>query len=92
MNGATKNSSPPPSAASALDFNNKPCGHFELDEDDPCVICHDDMKSPIDTVTLECGHKYHNSVSLILEEFKCRAFSSANGRFALTGNVIHFFQ
>ncbi|XP_031569319.1 E3 ubiquitin-protein ligase DZIP3-like [Actinia tenebrosa] len=61
MNGTTKNSSPPPPAASALD-NNKPCGYFELDDDDdPCVICHDDMKSPIDTVTLECGHKYHNA-------------------------------
>lgn len=33
------------------------------EEEDPCVICHEDMNVLCDTVTLECGHKYHSDVS-----------------------------
>lgn len=29
-------------------------------EEDPCVICHEDMNASIDIVTLECGHRYHS--------------------------------
>ena len=32
-------------------------------EEDPCVICHEDMNASIDIVTLECGHRYHSPVS-----------------------------
>jgi len=29
-------------------------------EEDPCVICHEDMNASSDIVTLECGHRYHS--------------------------------
>ncbi|XP_078381273.1 uncharacterized protein LOC144664036 isoform X2 [Oculina patagonica] len=29
-------------------------------EEDPCVICHEDMNASYDIVTLECGHRYHS--------------------------------
>lgn len=30
-------------------------------EDDPCVICHEDMNATNNIVTLECGHRYHSA-------------------------------
>ena len=33
-------------------------------EDDPCVICHEDMNATNNIVTLECGHRYHSAVRL----------------------------
>lgn len=35
-------------------------------EEDPCVICHEDMNASFDIVTLECGHRYHTSVRRII--------------------------
>ena len=34
-------------------------------EDDPCVICHDEMSNTTRNVSLDCGHKFHHEVSLI---------------------------
>ena len=34
-------------------------------EEDPCVICHEDMNASSDIVTLECGHRYHSPVRFI---------------------------
>ena len=31
-------------------------------EEDPCVICHEDMNASFEIVTLECGHRYHSAV------------------------------
>ena len=33
-------------------------------EEDPCVICHEDMNASNDIVTLECGHRYHSPVRI----------------------------
>ena len=35
-------------------------------EEDPCVICHEDMNASFEIVTLECGHRYHSAVRLFL--------------------------
>jgi len=35
-------------------------------EEDPCVICHEDMNASFDIVTLECGHRYHSAVRFII--------------------------
>ena len=35
-------------------------------EEDPCVICHEDMNASYDIVTLECGHRYHSGVRFLL--------------------------
>ena len=35
-------------------------------EEDPCVICHEDMNASFDVVTLECGHRYHSPVRFII--------------------------
>ena len=35
-------------------------------EEDPCVICHEDMNASSDIVTLECGHRYHSPVRCLL--------------------------
>ena len=34
-------------------------------EEDPCVICHEDMNASSDIVTLECAHRYHSPVRFI---------------------------
>ena len=38
-------------------------------EEDPCVICHEDMNASNDIVTLECGHRYHSPVRITLPVF-----------------------
>lgn len=38
-------------------------------EEDPCVICHEDMNASFDIVTLECGHRYHSGVRIIILRF-----------------------
>lgn len=35
---------------------------FQLNVEDPCIICHDDM-SPDDICVLECRHSFHKEVS-----------------------------
>ncbi|KXJ25685.1 E3 ubiquitin-protein ligase TTC3 [Exaiptasia diaphana] len=55
-NGAV---SVPPAQMTSTDLSSSQSSLTFSEDDDPCVICHDDMKSPLDTVTLECGHKYH---------------------------------
>ena len=37
-------------------------------EEDPCVICHEDMNATFDIVTLECGHRYHSPVRELLSQ------------------------
>lgn len=39
-------------------------------EEDPCVICHEDMNASNDIVTLECGHRYHSPVRITLLVFR----------------------
>ena len=34
---------------------------FDEEEEDPCVICHEEMLLT-DTVTLHCGHRFHPEV------------------------------
>jgi hypothetical protein len=34
-------------------------------EDDPCVICHDEMTKATKNVSLDCGHTFHHDVSMI---------------------------
>ncbi len=34
-------------------------------EDDPCVICHDEMTRTTKNVSLDCGHTFHHDVSII---------------------------
>ena len=41
-------------------------------EEDPCVICHEDMNASFDIVTLECGHRYHSAVRFIIFTLLCR--------------------
>ena len=36
-------------------------------EEDPCVICHEDMNASGDIVTLECGHRYHSPVRFVYQ-------------------------
>ena len=38
-------------------------------EEDPCVICHEDMNASFDIVTLECGHRYHSGVRILILRF-----------------------
>lgn len=33
-------------------------------EDDPCVICHDEMTKITKNVSLDCGHSFHHDVSI----------------------------
>ena len=48
----------------------KPVGR--VDEEDPCVICHEDMNSCEGVTRLECGHKYHTEVSPLLLQYSYR--------------------
>ena len=34
-------------------------------EDEPCVICHDEMSNATRNVSLDCGHKFHHEVSFM---------------------------
>ena len=40
-------------------------------EDDPCVICHDEMTKATKNVSLDCGHAFHHEVSILLRLRKC---------------------
>ena len=34
-------------------------------EEDPCVICHDEMTATTRNVSLDCGHRFHHVVSKV---------------------------
>ncbi|XP_032234867.2 E3 ubiquitin-protein ligase TTC3 isoform X2 [Nematostella vectensis] len=50
------NSSQPPAPVPA---HPPPAASLEFDEEDPCVICHEEMRHNV--VRLECGHRYHDA-------------------------------
>ncbi|EDO28390.1 predicted protein, partial [Nematostella vectensis] len=52
------NSSQPPAPVPA---HPPPAASLEFDEEDPCVICHEEMRHNV--VRLECGHRYHDAVT-----------------------------
>ena len=37
------------------------------DEEDPCVICHEEM-TPETTKILDCGHRFHAEVSCLVDK------------------------
>ena len=40
-------------------------GEVFQEEEDPCVICHEEMTPP-STAQLDCGHRFHDDVSPII--------------------------
>lgn len=55
---------PIPAAKPAADASKMAAMASGSYEEDPCVICHEDMNASLDIVTLECGHQYHSAVRL----------------------------
>ena len=66
----TVSTSPPPpvvgaTAASVPASAPVPTSSNMTYEDDPCVICHDEMTISTRNVSLDCGHTFHHDVSII---------------------------